>query len=584
MEKRWKYIKSPDTEKVKQLSESLNNIDLTLSRLLIQRGIDTYEKAHAFFRPTAEHFHDPFLLPDMSVAIARLEKAKSFNEKILVYGDYDVDGTTSVAIVYSFLKENGFSNIDFYIPDRYSEGYGISLKSIDYAEKKKISLVIALDCGIKAIEKIDYAKKKNIDFIICDHHIPGDKLPDAVAVIDAKRKDSKYPFDELSGCGVGFKLIQAFSIKNNLDKNCFLKYVDLVAISIASDIVPIVDENRVLCYLGLESINNNPSPAVEAILKTASITRLDTNKNEYVFSKKLNVNDLVFTIGPRINAAGRIKSGVDSVKLLISKTIDEAEKYAHRINTYNIERKDKDKNITSEAISIIDSDRHLQKAYTTVLFDKDWHKGVLGIVASRLIEHYYRPTIILTESNGFLTGSARSVKGFDIYNAIDSCSHLLEHFGGHAFAAGLSMKYENLDEFINLFEQIVIDTIDESSLTPEIEIDAELDLRQIDHKFYRLLNQFAPFGPQNMSPNFVSKKLKCADNIRTVGNNHSHLRLTVYQEDTRSEPFNAIAFNLGDLFDELRQGKEFDACYHIEVNEWNGEKHLQLNIKDIKIN
>jgi single-stranded-DNA-specific exonuclease len=585
MKKRWLLIDRGEKELVNKLAAQLG-IDSVLADLLVQRGITTFEGAKAFFRPELFHLHDPFLLNDMDKAISRIDKAFAAKEKVMIYGDYDVDGTTAVALVYTFLKEYGFESIDFYIPDRYGEGYGISIKSIDYAQQEGFTLIIALDCGIKAVEKISYAKEKGIDFIICDHHRPGDQLPEAVAVLDPKRSDSTYPFDELSGCGVGFKLIQAYAFKNNIPFKSLYKYLDLVAVSIASDIVPIVGENRILTYYGLKLINSNPRPGIEAILNIANILRKSTEDvqteiaDEMQFSHELTVNDLVFVLGPRINAAGRIESGRNSVELLISPDLAHAEITARQINDFNTERRNLDAQITQEALEQIAGDPFLRSSISTVVYNPEWHKGVIGIVASRLTETYYRPTIVLTLSNGLITGSARSVKDFDIYDAIDSCSDLLEHFGGHTFAAGLSLKPENFEEFRRRFEKEVANTIKEDMLVPEVEIDLEINLNQITPKFLRILKQFAPFGPGNMSPVFVTPDTHDTGYARIVGKNH--VKMTVFQNAVRSDPFAAIAFQQGEKFKAIQKGQFMDICYHLEENEWNGVRSIQLNIKDIR--
>lgn len=584
MVKRWVYKENGESELVRNLASALG-IDEPLAELLVQRGVSTFEEARDFFRPDLHNLHDPFLLIDMETAISRIKEAHDKNEKVLVYGDYDVDGTTAVALVYTFFREQGFANIDFYIPNRYSEGYGVSLKGIDFAAENGFSLIIALDCGIKAVEKVQYARERGIDFIICDHHRPGDELPPAVAVLDAKRNDSEYPFDELSGCGVGFKLIQAYAERSDVPFETLYKYLDLVAVSIASDIVPITGENRILAYYGLKLINSSPRPGIEAILNVANITRRDdiekTDDQETgVFSRELTINDLVFVIGPRINAAGRIESGRNSVRLLISQSLEDADSIARQINDFNITRRDLDSQITQEALDMIASDTHQQQMRSTVVFNEAWHKGVIGIVASRLTESYYRPTIVLTQSNGLITGSARSVKDFDIYDAIDACSDLLEHFGGHTYAAGLSLKPENLELFKKKFEHIVASSIKDHMLIPEVEIDLELDLRQITPKFIRILKQFAPFGPGNMSPVFMTPRTRDTGYARIVGKNH--VKMTVFQESVRSDPFSAIAFQQGDKYTDIQKGRPMDICYHLEENEWNGTKSIQLNLKDIR--
>jgi single-stranded-DNA-specific exonuclease len=580
MDKRWVLKEHGERQLVNSLATELG-IDPVLADLLVQRGVTSFEEAKAFFRPEYTQLHDPFLLVDMDKAINRIETAKEKKEKILIYGDYDVDGTTAVALVYTFLKEHGFETIDFYIPDRYTEGYGISKKSIDYASENEFSLVIALDCGIKAIEKVDYANSKGIDFIICDHHRPGDELPKAIAILDAKRRDSKYPFDELSGCGVGFKLIQAYSVRNNIPFDSLEKYLDLVTVSIASDIVPITGENRIMAYYGLKLINNNPRAGIEAILKFANLTRKpDQPEGEGIFARELTISDLVFIVGPRINAAGRIESGKNSVRLLISPDQETAVGFANQINDFNTERRNLDANITQEALEMIANDKRMREAKSTVVFNPSWHKGVIGIVASRLTETYYRPTIVLTQSNGLLTGSARSVKDFDIYDAIDACHDLLEHFGGHKYAAGLSLKPENLERFRKKFDLIVNNSIEEHMLIPEVEIDSEINFNQISPRLTRILRQFAPFGPGNMSPVFITSGVHDTGHARIVGKNH--VKLSLFQDSVRSEPYAAIAFGLGEHYSLIQEQRLMDVCYHIEENEWNGQKNIQLNVKDIR--
>jgi single-stranded-DNA-specific exonuclease len=581
MEKRWVLKEQGDKAIIQHLSEALN-VDHNLANLLAQRGIKTFEEARSFFRPSLEELHDPFLMKDMDKAVERIEAAIKNNENILVYGDYDVDGTTAVALVFTFLKSI-YSHVDFYIPDRYDEGYGVSYKSIDFASENKFSLVIVLDCGIKAVEKIAYAKSKNIDYIIADHHRPGDKLPEAVAVLDAKRPDSTYPYDELSGCGVGFKLVQAFASKNGIPFQSLEKYLDLVVVSIASDIVKITGENRILAHYGLKLLNTNPRPGIEAILKYSGLCRIEksvVDDTDNIFSRELTISDLVFLVGPRINAAGRIESAKNSVRLLIAESIPAAETFAIMINDFNTERKDLDAQTTLEAMEMIQQDEHLLKSNSTIVFSPGWHKGVIGIVASRLIETYYRPTIVLTKSNGFITGSARSVKDFDIYDAVDHCSDLLEHFGGHKYAAGLSLKQENLLPFIERFESYVTSTIQEEMRTPEVEVDMQLCLSDINKKFFKVLKQFAPFGPGNMSPVFETENVMDTGFARIVGKNH--LKLEVVHQNIRGFPIPAIAFQQSEQIDHILSNKPFKICYHIEENEWNGVVNLQLNIKDIK--
>ncbi|MCF8303062.1 MAG: single-stranded-DNA-specific exonuclease RecJ [Bacteroidales bacterium] len=582
MEKRWVIKQAGDKEKVRELSRVLN-ISTQLANLLYQRDITTFAEAKAFFRPELSNLHEPFLMKDMELAIERIETAIRNHEKIMIYGDYDVDGTTAVALVYSFFK-NIYSNLDFYIPDRYSEGYGISYKSIDYAVENGYSLVIALDCGIKAVDKMEYATSHHIDFIIADHHRPASQLPKAFAVLDAQRPDCHYPYKELSGCGVGFKLIQAYAQKNNIPFNLIMPYLDLVAISIASDIVPITGENRILAYYGLKLINSNPRPGVEAILKYSGLNRRKENyqnTKQQAFKRELNINDMVFLIGPRINAAGRMKSGKDSVRLLIAENIEKADELANEINEFNNERKNLDNQITQQALEMI-RDQEEDKGYkSTVVYNPNWHKGVIGIVASRLIEHYYRPTVVLTKSNGLITGSARSVKDFDVYDAIDACSDLLENFGGHKYAAGLSLDPGNLEAFRKRFEDVVSQTIEDHMLVPEIEIDAEIKLSDISGKFFRILKQFAPFGPGNMAPVFKTNGIVDTGYGRIVGKNH--LKLNVVHPDISTLPFSAIAFQQGDHLSKVTRGQRFSICYHLEENQWNGSTTLQLRIKDMKL-
>lgn len=580
MQSRWVVKQDGDEQVVKHLMEVLS-VDEHLANLLAQREVHTYDEAKAFFRPGIEQLHDPFLMKDMDKAVDRVLLALKENEKILIYGDYDVDGTTSVALVYSYLKKYFKKRIEFYIPDRYSEGYGISFKGIDHAAEHGFSLVIALDCGIKAVEKIAYATARNVDFIICDHHRPGDELPAAVAVLDTKRPDCNYPFNELSGCGVGFKLISALAQVQNEPFEQVFQYIDLVAISIAADIVPIVGENRILAHFGLKAINAKPRAGIEAILSYSQIRRREIPDEDkgLVLTRELTISDLVFLIGPRINAAGRIESACNSVRLLIADKMEHAEKLADAVNNLNTERRSLDEHITEEALAMIEADTDHKDAKSTVVYNKNWHKGVIGIVASRLTESYYRPTIVLTHANDLITGSARSVKNFDVYDAIDQCASLLEHFGGHKYAAGLSLKPENLEEFRRKFNDYVSATIGDDMLVPEIEIDQSIDFDLITEKFYRILRQFAPFGPGNMSPVFRSDFVIDTGNSRVVGKNH--LKLELMQQTSRSREFAGIAFQKGHLFDQIKTGKPFSICYQIEENEWMGKSNLQLNIKDI---
>lgn len=579
MEKRWVFKQKGDDDTVQRLANELN-INKILANLLVQRGINTFQEAKSYFRPQLSDLHDPFLMQDMDKAVERISLAIERSEKILVYGDYDVDGTTAVALVYTFLQQF-YNNIDFYIPDRDTEGYGISYQGIDYAEANHFSLMIILDCGIKAIDKTKYALEKNIDFIICDHHRPGDEIPPAFAVLDPKRNDCAYPFKELSGCGVGFKLIQAYAFRNNIPFTDLESFLDLVVVSIAADIVPITGENRVLAHYGLKLINTRPRKGFEAILEMGNIRRTNLEQNDYIFSKELSISDLVFMIGPRINAAGRIESAKNSVRLLIQEDYANALEIAHSINLLNNERKNLDLTATTDALELIAGSEELTEANHTIVYNPDWHKGVVGIVASRLTETYYRPTIVLTHSNGLITGSARSVKDFDIYDAIDACIEHLEHFGGHKYAAGLSIREENFENFKKCFSEYVNSHITSEQLVPEIEIDSELLLRDISSKFFRILHQFSPFGPGNLSPLFTTHGLVDTGKARVVGKNH--LKLEVVHPDISGFPFSAIAFQQGHHLDSINQGQTFSACYQIEENEWNGVKSIQLNIKDIKI-
>ncbi len=578
MEKRWVINEQADIGEVQRLSKELN-IAESLSDLLLNRGISTFEESKIFFRPQLDQLHDPFLMKDMDVAIERIVKALSNNEKILIYGDYDVDGTTAVALVYTYFN-SFYEHIDYYLPDRYAEGYGISFQSIDFAEENNFKLIIALDCGIKAVEKIQYASDKNIDFIICDHHRPGDIIPSACAVLDPKREDCTYPFKELSGCGVGFKLVQAFEERNNVSSLELNSLLDLVAVSIASDIVPVTGENRILAHYGLRLINTHPRPGIEAILKYGNIIRKKPGQSDYVFNRELTISDLVFSVGPRINAAGRIESARDSVKILITDNAEYANHKGEQINKLNTERRELDTVATQQALEMIRTSNKLQNSKSTVVYNPDWHKGVIGIVASRLTESYYRPTVVFTLSNDLLTGSVRSIKDFDVYDAVESCGDLLEHFGGHKYAAGLSIKPENFEAFNTQFEKFVSENLSEEMMMPEIEIDSLLNLNKINTKLYNVLKQFAPFGPENMSPMFLARGVIDTGFVRIVGNNH--LKLNVIHPDISGLPMAAIAFQQGHHYEHIKNGKAFDICYHIEENEWNNKVTIQLNIKDIK--
>ena len=566
MEKRWVLKPQGNQEAINALAASLN-INSILANLLVQRGISTFEQAKKFFRPSLDDLHDPFLMKDMDIAINRIDDAIRNREKILVYGDYDVDGTTAVSLVYTFLKTMS-GDIWYYIPDRYKEGYGISKQGIDWAKENGYGLIIALDCGIKSNDKIDYANELGVDFIICDHHRPGIEIPNAVAVLDPKRKDCHYPYKELSGCGIGFKLIQGFAQKNGIPFNQIEQYLDLVAISIAADIVPITDENRVLAHFGLQRLNREPRPGVKAILDLGGIKR------------ELSITDIVFAIAPRINAAGRMEHGNKAVELLISKNENLASFLGDDIDENNTKRKSLDQLITDQALQQIEDDIAFNNRKSTVVYNEEWHKGVIGIVASRLIDKFYRPTIVLTRSNGMVSGSARSVKDFDVYNAIESCSELLEQFGGHMYAAGLTMKEENVQKFQDRFEEVVAATIEDRMLVREIEIDAELSLKDITPKFYKILKQFAPFGPGNMSPIFLSHEVRDNGKGRVVGNNH--LKLTLTQQDIQPGVFDGIAFQLGHHHPMVEQKDSFEIVYHVEENNFNNRITLQLNIKDLK--
>ncbi|MBN1388133.1 MAG: single-stranded-DNA-specific exonuclease RecJ [Bacteroidales bacterium] len=567
MEKNWIIKEQGDNVVVKQLMNSLD-VPQPLANLMVQRGITSYDEANSFFRPVLENLHDPFLMKDMNIAVDRISSAIYKNEKILIYGDYDVDGTTSVALMYSFFR-NIYQNIDFYIPDRYTEGYGISCKGIDYAHENNCKLMITLDCGIKAVDKIKYASSLGLDVIICDHHLPGDRVPAATAVLDPKQEGCNYPYKDLSGCGVGFKLIQAYSRVNGTPFKNLIQYLDLVAISIASDIVPLTGENRILAHFGLIQLNENPRMGIAKIIKESEIR------------KKITIEDIIFKIGPRINAAGRMESGNKAVELMVSEDGMLAEEMSREIDNCNRDRRSVDRNITTEALRMISADPRHVNARTTVLYNPQWHKGVIGIVASRLIETYYRPTVILTESNGFATGSARSVAGYDLYQAIESCSDLLENFGGHMYAAGLTMKKENVPIFIERFEEAVTQTITEEQLVPQVIIDMELDFADITETFYSILEQFQPYGPENLAPVFMTWKVYDTGMGRVVGSSGEHLKLELCRESTGTASIPAIAFGQGNKLPLIRGGRPVDICYSVEMNEFKGTRNLQLNIRDI---
>lgn len=561
---RWTIKPKPSEEKIKQLAQALNVEDF-VATLLVQRGIETYEDAKRFFRPTLNDLNDPYLMKDMDKAVERIETAIANQENILVFGDYDVDGTTAVSLVSSYLKTY-YPNVATYIPDRYDEGYGISFKGIDFADDNGFSLIIALDCGIKSIDHIAYAKERNIDFIICDHHRPGEFLPEAVAILDPKRNDCNYPYDELCGCGIGFKLIQALGTNRNQTIDDLIPYLDLVAAAIAADIVPMTGENRVLAYFGLQVINSEPRPGIKALIFQLKKQTLD-------------ITDVVFIIAPRINAAGRIKHGNHAVELLTEFDFGQAQQFASEIEAYNSERKDLDKQITKEALQQIEENKE-QKRFTSVVFQETWHKGVIGIVASRLIETYYRPTLVFTKSGDKYAASARSVKGFDVYNALEACSEYLEQFGGHMYAAGMTLKEENYQLFKDAFEKEVEKTIHPDMLTQEISVDAEINFTDITPKLTRILKQFEPFGPQNMTPVFLTKNIKDTGYGKPMGQEEEHLKLFVKQNNSEGIP--AIGFGLGNKFDVTTHQKPFQAVYSIDENEWKGQLSLQLRLKDIQ--
>jgi len=560
---RWTLRSKPDSITVHALSEKLG-VSIPVAKLLVQRGITSFDEAKKFFRPNLKDLHDPFLMKDMDKAVARIEGAMENGEHIMVYGDYDVDGTTSVALMSSFLKFR-YPNVTTYIPDRYEEGYGVSYQGIDYAEDNEVSLIIALDCGIKAIEKVAYAKKKGIDFVICDHHRPGSEIPDAVAVLDPKREDCNYPYDELCGCGVGFKLIQAITRKNKEPEESLLIYLDLVATAIGADIVPITGENRILAYHGLHVINVAPRKGIKSLLGE---------------KKNVSITDVVFIVAPRINAAGRMKHGLHAVNLLTEEDETISAKYAEEIETYNSDRRSTDKTITEEAKQQIITNKE-EKRITTVVYDENWHKGVIGIVASRLTETWYRPTLVFTKSGNRLAASARSVKGFDVYEALEGCKEYIEQFGGHKYAAGLTLFESDYLNFKQKFEEVVSGSIDRNLLTPEIRIDAEMELKDITPKFYRILKQFAPFGPGNMSPVFLSKGLTDTGFGKCVGEEKTHLKCQVRQEKG-GPAFDVIGFNLGEKLKIIEDGKKFDAVYSLDENTWNGNTKIQLKLKDIR--
>jgi single-stranded-DNA-specific exonuclease len=563
---RWNLQTAPDSQKVQALSKALG-VESTLAKLLVQRGIETFEAAKAFFRPSLDQLHDPYLMQDMDLAVARIESAVQQGQNILVYGDYDVDGTTSVSLLSSYLLET-YAQVTTYIPDRYQEGYGISYQGIDFASDNDISLIIALDCGIKALDKVAYATEKGIDFIICDHHRPGPEIPKAVAVLDPKRNDCHYPYDELCGCGVGFKLIQALAKSKGQDFQELLPYLDLVATAIAADIVPMTGENRILAYHGLQVINQNPRPGIQALLQQVAKT---------IFT----ITDVVFVIAPRINAAGRMKHGLHAVDLLTESNLEKAQKFAAAIETYNSDRKDLDKKITEEALQQI-KDLHEEERFTSVVYKADWHKGVIGIVASRLIENHYRPTLVFAKSGDTLAASARSVKGFDVYKALEACSEHIEQFGGHKYAAGLTLLPENYEPFKAAFEEVVKNTLPPELRTAEIRIDSELNLSEISPKFFRILSQMAPFGPANMHPVFMASGLRDNGYGKQVGEDKSHLKLSILS-GVDPKTYAAIGFGLGHKHALVQKSNAFKAAFTLDENHWQGHTTLQLVLKDIEM-
>jgi single-stranded-DNA-specific exonuclease len=568
-ERKWTVREPGNPEKVDRLATELG-VDRVLAELLVQRGVETFQQARAFFRPSLEDLHDPFLMKDMDKAVERLHDAITKGQKILVYGDYDVDGTTAVALVYSFVRRFT-KRVEYYIPDRYDEGYGVSYKGLDWASDNGVDLLITLDCGIKAIEKVEYARSKGIDVIICDHHLPENELPGAVAVLDPKREDCHYPFDDLCGCGVGFKFVQGYSIKYGIDFETLEPLLDLQVVSIASDLVSMVGENRVLAHFGLKRLNENPRKGLLAML---SLAKLEPGH--------VTIDDIVFKIGPRINAAGRMESGRLAVELLTAMDDRSAFQIGEKINDNNNERKNIDREITQEALEMVANGTALETENVTIVYNPTWNKGVVGIVASRLVEAYYKPTVVLTKSNGFITGSARSVAGFDLYASIESCADLLENFGGHVYAAGLTMKEENLEEFCKRMNQFVSGNITKQELTPVVDIDARLDFSQITPKFFRILKQFQPFGPGNANPVFLTDDVYDAGNGRKVGAGGVHLKLDLMQESQPYRQIPAIGFNMADFYDHIKAGNPIDVCYSIVENFYRGSSTLQLRLKDMR--
>ena len=566
---KWLSREPVDSAKVDRLATEVG-IDRVLAELLVRRGVETFEQARSFFRPSLDDLHDPFLMKDMDLAVERLHKAIVSGEKILVYGDYDVDGTTAVSLVLGFIRRFT-QKVDFYIPDRYDEGYGVSYKGIDWAAEGGFSLMITLDCGIKAIDKVEYARSKGIDVIVCDHHLPEDSLPAAVAVLDPKREDCHYPFDDLCGCGVGFKLVQGYSQRYGIPFEELLPFFDLLVVSIAADLVTMVGENRVLAHYGLKQLNESPREGLKALIGLSNLEQ-----------GHVSIDDIVFKIGPRINAAGRMETGRLAVDLLNAADERTAMAVGQQINENNNERKNIDREITQEALEMVEQGSCLSSGNVTIVYNPTWNKGVVGIVASRLVEAYYKPTVVLTKSNGFVTGSARSVAGFDLYASIESCAALLENFGGHVYAAGLTMKEENLDEFCRRMNAFVSGNITKQELTPVVDIDARLDFSQITPKFFRILKQFQPFGPGNANPVFLTEDVYDAGNGRKVGAGGIHLKLDLMQESQPYRQIPAIGFNMADFYDHIKAGNPIDVCYSIVENFYRGSSTLQLRLKDMR--
>ena len=565
----WRFKPPVEEERVVELADQIN-VQPFIAQLLIQRGVNDFEKAKKFFRPALSDLHDPFLMKDMREAVGRLTSAIFNGEKIMIYGDYDVDGTTSVAMMYSFLKNMG-QDVEFYIPDRYKEGYGLSELGVRTAGDLGCKLMVALDCGITAIDEVELATELGLDLIICDHHKPGKNIPNATAVLDPLRVDCEYPYKYLSGCGVGFKLLQALTIDQSLDENVLYSYLDLLCISIGADIVAMTGENRVLAHFGLEKIRNDPRPGITSLFNHAGFNK-----------STVTISDVVFTLAPRINAAGRVKSARSAVKVMIADSIEEGNAFAKVVEQNNLDRRELDKEITTQALAQIENNKWYNNAWSTVVYGEGWHKGVIGIVASRLIDSYYRPTIVLTKSGDIVTGSARSIEGLDIYQCLSECTECMIQFGGHTMAAGMTMKEDQVEPFKLKFDQVVRTKIEQAQLSPVVEIDREIGLDDINDRGYRILRQFAPFGPGNMKPVFMTKDLVNAKWSRAVGDEGAHLKLHVRQIDSKTPEFNGIGFRMGNWAEYVLEGKPFDAVYTLEENEWKGKVSLQLNVKDLR--